>query len=138
MKSLLLRSMFAAFATAIFAQNGGDIINYGPAERPRGSSEVVTAGPTVRVRGEIRQVVKEGLLVHAHYGTAGMGSYDAGSNRPEMIVGDFLIVGHPAQAQKVDQAWFDVDATSEGIFEYTTVLGATKRIKRLRVVRAFY
>lgn len=90
-----------------------------------------------RLRGDIRQVTKDGLLVFAHYGNENMPNYNAGENRPELLYGDFLVIGHPRAANKVDDDWFDVDAVPAGIYEYTTVMGATKRIRIYKVLRAF-
>ncbi len=93
------------------------------------------------LRGEVRQVTREGIIVFSHYGNERMPNYNSRPpHRPELrwITGDFLVVGHPEQDGKVDNDWFDVDAVPDGIFEYTTVLGASKRIRKFRVVDSYY
>lgn len=92
----------------------------------------------VRLRGEIRQVTKDGLLIYAHYGNERMPVYDAGKNRPDLYKEDFaLLIGHPNQNSKVDDDWFDVDAVLVGIHEYQTVLGASKRVRTFKVIKTF-
>lgn len=110
-------------------------------ERQRKTDEaarLASLAPPARLRGVIRQVTKDGLLVFAHYGNEDMPQYNGGENRPKLLYGDFLVVGHPREANKVDNDWFDVDAVPAGIYEYTTVMGATKRIRIYKALRAFY
>lgn len=91
----------------------------------------------VRLRGEIRQVLSDGMIVKSHLGTIKQPDYPCNS-RHELISGDFLLTGHPIQDKKVDNDWYDVDAIEDGIFTFTNIHGVEKRIRKYKVVKAYY
>jgi len=112
---------------------------YPPAEKVPEPSTLV---PTNRLQGQIKQIMPDGMLVMSHYGNEfrPLGFKPCPEGRPELKVlyGYFFLVGHPKQNSKVDDEWYDVDVVGAGVYEYTTVMGANKRIPKARVVKAYY
>jgi hypothetical protein len=94
---------------------------------------------TFTLRGKITQFAGEGMLIHSDRSFYPAANYDHGKNRKyNLLDGDFFLVGHPDQKLKVDKDWFDVDAVPDGMLDYTTVTGASKRIRKFRVVKSYY
>lgn len=97
------------------------------------------AASTFMFRGTVKDFTSEGMLVFSNYGNLNMpNAIEYHEGRPAFRYGHFLLTGHPEQNNKINDSWFDVDAIYEGVFEYTTILGATRRVQRFRVVKSYY
>jgi hypothetical protein len=90
------------------------------------------------LRGTVIGFTNNGMLVHSHFGSVNIpNAIKDYKNRPPWQNGYFLLTGHPKQANKANDDWFDVDAVYEGISEYPTLLGI-RRIQTFRVLKAYY
>jgi len=115
------------------------------------TGENVADAKPERLKGFIISATAKGLLVNSSYpysSADSMSSVGGGGNvyippdpdgegRPELVEGLFWVISHPKQKSKVDRDGIDVDAVPDGIFEYTTAFGASKRVKKYRVVKTF-
>ena len=98
------------------------------AEENRKKDQIKNA---VRITGRVFQVVKDGIIVKRHDYT----STPAKGRAPDLFGGDDLvfITGHKRKDTKVDGDPIDVDASRDGMFSYTTTIGAEKRLAKYQV-----
>ena len=80
------------------------------------------------LRGKIIQITKDGVLIDGAFKT---GETDA-TSRPIFVTGTLFLKGFKGNV--VDGDAIDVKALSDGIYTYTTVLGASATVKAFRFV----
>lgn len=118
---------------------------------PPVNQEKALAATAVRIKGRILQATKDGLLVECKPVipvASGLASIGAGGGvyappdpngigRPKEVYGKFWIIEHPQQNSKVDNDPIDINASEAGIYSYTSVAGAERRVKQYKVVKSF-
>ena len=115
MKTTFAVSLMALGAFASLA-NGGDIINYGP---PAGAQEA----QQLYLGGKISQVIEGvGVLIN------GKLSRDGGTVK----TGSFLL--RIERTVAVDGDYVSRAVVEDGVYEYTTVLGANARVRAFKIV----
>lgn len=115
-------------------------------------SDILAAKSARRIKGFVISATREGILVDCNDYSSTVASSSAsvggggnvytppdpkGKGRPARVEGLFFITGHPNQESIVDKERIDVDAIEDGVFEYTSTIGAARRVKKYRVHKTY-
>jgi hypothetical protein len=136
---------------AIAQKKAQELANAEAARQKTESARQIAKQNAKRIRGTVLQATNEGLMIDGEGSSpvassmAGIGGGGGvyvppdpnGKGRPTREYGTFWLVGHPQQGSKVKDDAVDVDAFEDGVFSYTTVMGAQQRIKKYQVLKAF-